>query len=65
VVVADRAVEPWEAAHERTLSSTERYAIAKLSLFQAFDERSKPPDSTLEVRVSPADVEAIAERLSL
>lgn len=65
VVVADRAVQVWEAARARTLSSTERYAIAKLALFQAFDERTTPPETALEVRVSEADVEAIAERLGL
>ncbi len=65
VVVADRAVHAWEAARTRTLSSTERYAIAKLALFQAFDERAAPPETAVEVRVSEAGVEAIAERLGL
>jgi len=65
VVVADRAVQVWEAARARTLSSTERYAIAKLALFQAFDERTTPPEAAMEVRVSGTDVEAIAERLGL
>ncbi len=65
VVVADRAIRPWEAAHARTLSSTERYAIAKLALFQAFDERAAPPETALEVRVSEAGVEAIVDRLGL
>lgn len=65
VVVADRAVHVWETAHARTLSPTERYAIAKLALFQAFDERSAPPETALEVRVAAAEVEAIAERLGL
>jgi hypothetical protein len=65
VVVADRAVDVWETAHARTLSSTERYAIAKLALFQAFDARPAPPDAALEVRVAAADVEAIVERLGL
>jgi hypothetical protein len=31
----------WEAAHGRRLSATERYAIAKMALFQAFDERER------------------------
>jgi len=63
VVVADRALTAWESARERKLSSTERYAIAKLALFQAFDERPAPPVAALEVNVTPADVEDIAERL--
>ncbi|MGD0666807.1 MAG: hypothetical protein ABSB23_04545 [Bryobacteraceae bacterium] len=65
VVVPDRAVRAWEAVHARTLSSTERYAIAKLALFQAFDERAAPPETAVEVRVSDGGVEAIAERLGL
>ena len=65
VVVADRAVHPWETAHERTLSSTERYAIAKMALFQVFDERVKPPDAAVRVHVAEADVDAITERLGL
>ncbi|MGB7761062.1 MAG: hypothetical protein WBL61_14605 [Bryobacteraceae bacterium] len=65
VVVADRAVQAWEAARARTLSSTERYALAKLALFQAFDQRTAPLATAVDVRVSAADVEAIAERLGL
>lgn len=65
VVVADRAVEAWQAAQARTLSSTERYAVAKLALFEAFDQRAAPPETALEVRVSEAGVGAIAERLGL
>jgi hypothetical protein len=65
VGVPDRAVRAWEAVHARTLSSTERYAIAKLALFQAFDERAAPPETAVEVRVSDGGVEAIAERLGL
>ncbi len=42
VHVSDAALSGWEAAHERGLSPTERYAIAKLALFQAFDERETP-----------------------
>ena len=63
VVVTDRAVDRWQSAHARTLSSTERYAIAKLALFEAFDKQGAPPQAAIEVLVSQADVEAIAERL--
>jgi hypothetical protein len=65
VIVADRVLRDWEAARARTISSTERYAIAKLALFQAFDQRATPPDAAIEVRVPAADVETIAERLGL
>jgi hypothetical protein len=65
VVVADREVKAWEAARARTLSSTERYAIAKLALLQSFDQLATPPETAIEVRVSAADIETIAERLDL
>lgn len=65
VLVADAAVHTWQQAHGRELSSTERYAIAKLALFQAFDERPSPAAITAEIRVRAADIEAIAENLDL
>lgn len=65
VVVADRAVQAWETTQARSLSATERYAVAKLALFQAFDQQAAPPQKAVEVRVSEADVEVFAERLSL
>jgi len=65
VLVSDEAVRAWESSHARQLSSTERYAIAKVALFQAFDERPEPALMHDEVRVRNADVEAIIETLDL
>lgn len=65
VMVGDGAVRTWETAHERELSSTERYAVAKIALFQAFDERATPALMKEEVRVRTADVEGIVETLGL
>jgi hypothetical protein len=65
VRVGDRAVAAWEAAHARQLSTTERYAIAKIALFQAFDERSTPSLMKEDVLVRCADVDAIVETLGL
>ena len=58
-------VAAWERAHQRTLSASERYAIAKLTLFQAFDERAAPEavDSVLELEF--AQMAAIVEPLGL
>ena len=42
VHVRDEALETWERESGRNLSPTERYAIAKMALFQAFDERETP-----------------------
>jgi hypothetical protein len=65
VLVSDEAVGAWESSHARRLSSTERYAIAKIALFQAFDERPEPALMQDEVRVRNADVEGIIETLGL
>jgi hypothetical protein len=65
VVMADGAVRVWETDRARTLSPTERYAIAKLALLQKLDELAPPPAAAIEVRVSAADIETIAARLDL
>jgi hypothetical protein len=65
VLLGDGAVRAWQSAHQRELSSTERYAIAKMSLFKAFDDRPSPEQMQDEVRVRDADVEAIVESLGL
>ena len=65
VVVSDGAIRAWEQARARELSSAERYAIAKMALFQAFDERPAPALMKNQVRVRNADVAAISEALDL
>ena len=65
VLVTESALLTWEQAHDHVLSSTERYAISKMSLFQAFDERATPDLMKQEVRVRAADVSAINETLGL
>lgn len=73
-VSADRQTYSWVAvliskealqASPRELNSTERYAVAKMALFQAFDERAAPDELRQPIQVRPADIEAIAERLGL
>jgi hypothetical protein len=64
-VVSDGAIRAWEEARARQLSSAERYAIAKMALFQAFDERPTPALMKDPVRVRTADLEAIIEALDL
>jgi hypothetical protein len=65
ILLPDGAVKSWEAAHERELSPTEHYAIAKMALFQAFDERETPALMKADVLVRNADVEGIVETLGL
>ena len=65
VLVAEGALRAWEQAHAHPLSSTERYAVSKMALFQAFDERAGPPQMKEDVLVRHADVEAIVKTLGL
>jgi hypothetical protein len=65
VLLNDAAVRAWEQAHARQLSATETYAVAKMSLFQAFDERARPEQMKAPIRIRAADIEAIAETLGL
>lgn len=65
VLLAEGAIRAWEQAHARTLSSTECYAVSKMALFQAFDERATPELMEQDVRVRAADVEALIETLGL
>ena len=58
VFLSDAAIEDWQKKHGRRLNSTERYAVAKLALFQAFDQRPEPAAMADEVRVPGSDVEA-------
>lgn len=65
VQVGDQALAAWEQAHQHPLSSTERYAVAKMALFLAFDERTTPELMKQQVSVRATDVEAIMQTLGL
>jgi hypothetical protein len=65
VFLSAAAVRFWEQAHGRALNSTECYAVAKMALFQAFDERPSPSSMKEEIRVREADIEGLLERLGL
>jgi hypothetical protein len=65
VLVETAAVTAWETGHGRALSATERYAIAKMALFQAFDERAAPPLMREPVRVRAADMAGILDTLGI
>ena len=65
VLVSDAALEDWQGRHGRTLHPSERYAIAKMALFQAFDERPNPAAMSADVHVRAADVEAILVTLGI
>ena len=42
IFVMKKALEDWAVANGRALSSSEEYAVAKMRLFQAFDEGADP-----------------------
>jgi hypothetical protein len=65
VVISDAAVATWQNESGRTLSATEQYAIAKMALFQAFDERESPEAMRQAVHVSPGAVQAILAALHI
>jgi hypothetical protein len=65
VVISDAAVASWQNESGRTLSVTEQYAIAKMALFQAFDERESPEAMRQAVHVSPGAVQAILAALHI
>jgi hypothetical protein len=60
------ALAAWEEHSGRDLASNERYAVAKMALFQAFDERPTPELMLgSEIRVRFADVAAILGMLGI
>jgi hypothetical protein len=61
VFLPDAALREWQQAHARELSSTERYALVKMALFQAFDQNA--PHLRDLVRVEAADVPGLLEKL--
>jgi len=65
VFLSDEAVQSWQREHARELGSTERYAVAKLALFQAFDQRPAPDAMSEEVRVHAPDVESFLATLDI
>ena len=65
VQVHDEALESWERERGRSLSQTERYAIAKMALFQAFDERESPAALGEPVSLGADHVKAFLNALDI
>jgi hypothetical protein len=65
VLVESGAIASWNRNHGRELAAAEKYALAKIALFQAFDERDNPGLMRQEVRVRAADAAAILETLGI
>ena len=69
IFVLQSALDNWAKLNGRPLSSSEEYAVAKMRLFQAFDEgavqapvEGQPP---LEVVVDDANLEEMLGRLGI
>ncbi len=65
VRVASAATEAWEREREFVLGDRERYALAKLALFSAFDERTNPGEMRGSVNVTPEMAAELLEKLDL
>lgn len=63
VFAAEAAFREWERNHGRVLLGTERYAVAKLALCQAFDFRTAPAGMREPVNVRAEDIETILATL--
>lgn len=65
VFIERAGIDSWERERGRELSATERYGVAKMALFQAFDERESPKLMSQEIVVRPADLGDILDRLGI
>jgi len=69
IFVMQAAVEAWAAANGRTLTGSEEYAVAKMRLFQAFDEGAVPitAEAAGEVRlvVDESNLEELLKMLNI
>ncbi len=59
------ALRSWEEAATRSLTPTERYAIAKMALFGQFDIAASPEELQQPFSVDAAQVRDIVEALDL
>ncbi|HKN26171.1 MAG TPA: hypothetical protein VJX72_15085 [Candidatus Acidoferrum sp.] len=69
IVVQHSALEAWAQANGRPLTSSEEYAVAKMRLFQAFDEGAVPLTAqaadALPLRVDETNLEELLGLLNI
>jgi hypothetical protein len=69
IFVMQAALDTWARANGRTLTGSEEYAVAKMRLFQAFDEGAVPltAEAAREVRlvVDETNLEALLGMLNI
>ena len=61
--VGQKGIDAWQKLHGRELLSKERYAVAKLALFEAFDLSPDPTTLRLPVHADAVSVEKFLARL--
>lgn len=65
IFVRNDAVEKWFARNGQALTGTEEYAVAKMRLFQAFDEIESLGEKSPELVVDDANLEGLLSQLDL
>jgi len=69
ILVQKSALDAWATANGRSLTSSEEYAIAKMRLFQAFDEGAVPltPEAAenVSLRVDETNLEGLLGLLNI
>lgn len=65
IVVRRDAVERWGKQAGRALTGTEEYAVAKMRLFQAFDELEDLASTRPELVVDESNLASLLDRLDL
>lgn len=65
VFVSHVGIGKWSAQSGRTLNGTEEYAVAKMRLFQGFDELPEIETPSAVIRVDETNIDALFEKLDL
>jgi hypothetical protein len=65
IFVAQEALEKWSARTGQLLTGTEEYAIAKMRLFQVFDEIEGLNENTPKLIVDASNIEPLLSLLDL
>jgi hypothetical protein len=65
IFVRRSAVEKWGKQIGRQMTGTEEYAVAKMRLFQAFDETPQLSAVTQDLTVDESNLESLLQQLDL
>jgi len=65
IIVMQKALQEWSAQTGQELTGTEEYAVAKMRLFQAFDEIPELSANTPKLVIDRTNLEALLLQLDL